>query len=621
MSILTSVTTPGVLDPDPDVARWVPIHMAFAVPAGFNVVVTVQIGLDSALWMTAYDELIAGTTGQSAWAPLFADKSVVVTTGSLGTGRTFTMDVLPNGGWQRPDIKLVPYTTLEIAQDPTAGFPDAIILELGDSIIVGTGDDSIGDGAPLWFSVRTAFVPVTFASHQALSPSIPPFTSEIGPEALVAYAPGTTLAFGPEIMLGKTANALTSKFGYIIKAGIGGSLLDTHWNPTGTYPASGAGNLFNTEVARAQAYETSTGRKIRIIYVNLLTNDAGDAGASSRVVANMGALVSALHALWPNASIVWPLIHVSTGQTNTATVRTNQLSYASTAPAYFRLINIDRGGLQDTLHPNTAAVLGLLGPMVAYQGADMQGIPRQAAVTVPALVGQGVPVFANGASPTLTPLPEAGTLDKDTCLAFCLTNSLTPGGGAGTQTISCSAGWTLVTTGQVTTAGFTSTWALYKRKVPDGEVGTNTVPPSVDAAAAAPTFTIAHGGDSLAQVFTVRGPTPGNQDVDASMSANALDVFGTGPFTIPTWTTITDQDLVLYIVGGAGSVGNASTLIAAGVTGLTKVGESLFTFTSGDTVLWAIYAGTRPTHGAVGTGSLSFTQNTLAFASAVAMKP
>lgn len=501
-------------------------------------------------------------------------------------------------------------------------FPDAIILAIGNSIVVGTGNDASRNDAPHWFGVATSFPSVTFASHQALSPNLPPFSGEIGPEFLVAYAPGATLAFGPEIMLGKTAFALSSKFAYIVKAGIGGALLDTHWHPTGTFPASGAGNLFNTEVARAQAYEVSTGRKVRLIFVDLLTNDAGDAGAAGRVVANMGAMVSALHAAFPNASIVWPLIHISTGQANTAAVRTAQLLYASSAPSYFRLINIDRHGLQDTLHPDTRAVLDFP-RAVAYQGGDMQGIARQVAVTTPALVGQGVPVTSNGASSTLTPLPEPGTMDKDTCLAYCFTNSITPGGGAGTQTITCSAGWTLIpsASSQVTNSGFTSTWALYKRKVPDGEIATNTVPPSVDAAAAAPTFTIANGGDNLAQVFTVRGTVPGSQDVDASMAANALGSFGTGPFTVPSFTTLTDNDLVIYIVAGAGLAGNVATLTVAGVTGLTRIGETTFSFSSGDTVGWSVHVGTRASHGAIGTGSLSFAASAIPTLSGVALKP
>lgn len=500
-----------------------------------------------------------------------------------------------------------------------AGASQPLLLMIGDSIVVGTGD-ATDNGAAHWFGVNTSFSPVTFASHQALSPGLPPFTSEIGPEALVAYNPGTTLGFGPEIMLGRTGNAITSIIGYIVKAGIGGALLDTHWLPTGTYPASGAGNLFNTEIARAQSYEALTGRAVKIIYVNLLTNDAGDATASSHVVANMGAMVSALHGVWPNASIVWPLIHVSTGQTNTATVRTAQLSYASTAPVYFRLVNIDRFALQDTLHPDTRAVLDI-GRIVAYQGADMQLIPRQKATTTPVLVDQGVPMYANGANTTLTPLPGPGTLDGDTTLAFAYTNSVTPGGGAGTQTITCSAGWTLVTNGQTTAAGFTSTWAWYKRKVPANEVETNTVSPSVDATAAAPTFTIANGGDDLAQVFTVRGPTAGAQDVDASVSTNGLNTFSAGPDTVPSLTTTADNDLMLYLIGGAGGTGNSTSLTVAGVTGLSKLAETFVTYSSGDTVTWGLYSGTRPAHGAIGTGSMSFGGSTLAIASAIGITP
>ncbi len=111
---LTSSTTPGQLDPNPDVARWIPIHLSFVAPAGYHVVINAQIGLDSALWMTAYDEQIAGDVGDAALAPLFSDKSSVSIAGSFSVGRTVTMDVLPNGGWQRPDVKLVPYLAVEM---------------------------------------------------------------------------------------------------------------------------------------------------------------------------------------------------------------------------------------------------------------------------------------------------------------------------------------------------------------------------------------------------------------------------------------------------------------------------------------------------------------------------
>jgi len=109
-----AVTPPGDLSTDPSLARWVPVSMSFSVPAGYGVSIDVQIGDNSALWMSAYDEGIGGGQGEQALAPLFSDKSDVVIVGDVPSGRSFSIDLLPNGGWQRPDIKVVPYITLEV---------------------------------------------------------------------------------------------------------------------------------------------------------------------------------------------------------------------------------------------------------------------------------------------------------------------------------------------------------------------------------------------------------------------------------------------------------------------------------------------------------------------------
>jgi hypothetical protein len=88
----------GSLSADPDTARWTPIVMQFTAPAGYAIVIVVKMGADSSLWMVAYDSNLGG------FAPLFQDKS------SLVYG-TFT--VIPNGGWMKPSITLIPYIALE----------------------------------------------------------------------------------------------------------------------------------------------------------------------------------------------------------------------------------------------------------------------------------------------------------------------------------------------------------------------------------------------------------------------------------------------------------------------------------------------------------------------------
>jgi len=114
-----TATSEGDLASDPDVARWTPISVAYAVPAGYLAQIIVRIGENSALWMVAYDESIPGDSsgpvqGHAALAPLFADKSVVSVGGSFGSDRTFSAAILPNGGWQRDRIKLVPYLVKEV---------------------------------------------------------------------------------------------------------------------------------------------------------------------------------------------------------------------------------------------------------------------------------------------------------------------------------------------------------------------------------------------------------------------------------------------------------------------------------------------------------------------------
>jgi hypothetical protein len=502
------------------------------------------------------------------------------------------------------------------AADPSS----ALVLMWGDSIAVGQNDAN-NIGSVREFGVDVAYTPVTLASEQAWNANDPPpFGAELGPTALVAYNPGNQPGFGPEITFGRQLNAISPSFDYIVKCGISGSLLETQWLPTASYMIGTTGkNLYNTERDRARAYEASTGRKVGLIYINLGTNDASESGPAGRVSTNMNALVTRLRSDFPSAMIVWPLIHASTGQTFTSTVRTQQLSYASTAPSYFMLLNIDHLSLQDTLHIDTNSIL-TLGHIMALAGADLREIPRQGASGTSAIVGHGVAVGGNTA--TQTPLPWAGTQDNDTLLLFATGSGITPDGGASLSTISVSKGWTLVTTAQTTASSFTATWGVWKRKVAVGEVETDTITPSKDRRATAPIVTFANSTEHVSKVITVRGPAPGNQDVDVAAST-AFNMFNQGSLTVPSITSNADNGLVIYFVGGeAFTTGDVATLTgASGMTGLIKRTETYHVMPDTGSNLLSIWEGTMPVHGSSRTASLSFSLNTLAFTSIVLMKP
>lgn len=487
--------------------------------------------------------------------------------------------------------------------------PQSIALVIGDSIVGGTVDAN-NIGAVLENGVDTADSLVTLAALRATSTTDPPpFGAEFGPTGLVAFNPGAVPGFGPEITVGRTLNAISPSFGYVVKCGITSSFLATHWLPTATYGSSlSGGNLYRNQVARAHAYETSTGRLVRVIYVNLGTNDASDSTASSNMATNMATMVNQLHVDFPYAVIVWPLINVNTVQTNTTTVRTQQTTYASTAPSFFRLVNIDELTLADILHPDTPSILHL-GKKVARAGADLRSIPRVVPSPAPAIVGNGVSLF--GGAGTYSPLGDPETRFGDTEFAIYQCSGATPGGGAGTMTITGPGGlWTLVTNGQTTSTGFTCTWAIYKRPVQSGESGTGTL------ATASATF--ANATDCIAKRITARGPT-GTQDVDVSAST-VLNAFGTGPFTIGALTTTADNGLVIYIVGGPPvSTGNVSTLTASGLANVSKYTESYYPVSGMPSL--GIWTGTLAAHGSTLTASVSFSASTIAYAAAIAVKP
>lgn len=498
-----------------------------------------------------------------------------------------------------------------------------LVVMLGDSNIVGQGNAQNFGSAQEW-NVNTAFASVTFASDQAVNTNDPPpFGSEIGPESLVAYNPNNPQGFGTEITLMKQLFGISSSFAFLVKCGITASLLESHWLPAASYDTAGGGNLYSKQVARIRAYETSLGRQTAIIFVNLGTNDASSAGPASRMAANMATMVDQLHADFPGAVIVWPLMFVGTGQPNASTVYSQMLSFATAAAStrpYFMMPNIDHLTLAsgDPFHPDTNSVL-TWGQIVAFAGTDLMGIARPTFAPAPAVAGIGVSQYGNASS--LSPLAWPGTQDTHTELLFAIASGVTPGGGAGAQTVSAPAGWTPVNNGQITAVGFTSTWRLFSRNVGAGEVETNPDSPSQDRRAVAVTVNFAGSTDNFAKRLTIAGPNT-HPAVSASLSVQP-NAFTTGPVTIPTLAPSADNALVLYIVGGGVASAPAhATVTAAGVTGLTKLAEAAFNMPSSDNVLFALYAGTLPTHGpGTGTAILSYDVNTLALASAVAIIP
>ncbi len=104
---LTANTNEGPLADDPADARWIPVELVITVPNTMSLVVVAKIGDDSVLTMVAYSDELDGLQ------PLFLGKSTYETTEDFPTERIVTLSLLPNGGWIRESVTLVPYIAWE----------------------------------------------------------------------------------------------------------------------------------------------------------------------------------------------------------------------------------------------------------------------------------------------------------------------------------------------------------------------------------------------------------------------------------------------------------------------------------------------------------------------------
>lgn len=523
-------------------------------------------------------------------------------------------------------VDLIARTTEETIAASPPPVPQFLAVLWGDSNVEGQGNAQ-NFGSALEWGVNTAFSPVTIASLNATNTTDPPpFGAEIGPEALQSYAANSTPGFGPEITFMKQLYAISSQFAYAVKCGIIASLLETHWLPTSSYDAAGGGNLYTKQRDRARAYATATGRTISVIFINLGTNDASASGPAGRMSANMTTMVDQLHADFPDAVIVWPLMFVGTGQPFASTVYSQMLSFATTAAStrpYFLMPNIDHLTLApgDPFHPDTNSVL-TWGQIMAFAATDVMGIARPTYGPAPAVAGIGVSQYGGPATTgtfSLSPLGWPGTEDSHTEVLFAVASGVTPGGGASAQTVNTPSGWTVATNGQISAVGFTATWKLMWRNVGAGEIEADPDSPSRDERPVAVTVNFAGSTDNFAKRLTIAGPNP-HPSVDTSLSVQP-NAFTTGPVSVPSMASSTANGLALFVLGGGvASTPATATLTAAGVTGLTKLAEAYFPMpNSGNQVLVSLWAGTVSS--STGTTSASFSVNTLAFVSGAVFKP
>jgi lysophospholipase L1-like esterase len=455
---------------------------------------------------------------------------------------------------------------------------------LGDSNAYGQGVTNNADGG---FGLTTPFTTVQLSSHIAPGVAFPPvFADFVG--TLQPYTNPNNPSMGIELTMGQALFAAGAKPLMAVMA-VSGSTLATEWLPTSTYPAAGAGNLYNLFVARMRALGT-----VRAITVHLGTNDASTAPMSSAFQSNMTAFLAALRADFSAGLVVaWVKTNVNGSGAFTSTVRAAQVAVAAGDPNLL-LIDNDDIALTDGFHFDADGYI-TIGQRAAFAIADKLGLARQTVTTTPAVLGWGPAAHGAGA---LAPRSWPGTLVGDLELGIGTTGLV-----AAAQTT--PAGWALVASTNLTSvfAGLNQQVALYQRAGSNG--------------GAATAFADTNNFNAF-KCFTVRGPNanPAIDVVNGSVNNN----FDTGPLSIPSITTTAANEIVLIFQGGYSGGANGYAATNAGLTSVQLIQSGTYAIGSDFQVI-GLTSGIKAAAGATGAASGTSTNSAITVGLQIGIKP
>lgn len=481
---------------------------------------------------------------------------------------------------------------------PTPRADDMIVAEIGDSNTVGQMDVN---KASAEFTVTTPVDAIPYDMYYATASSDPPTFIEFGPTTLRNYGGGGGAGAGFELTLGKQLLDI-GRGHYLLKMGISGTTT-AQWAPASTYMQVTTGkNLYATWRDRVRSFQSSTGRRLTAVVVNLGTNDAASSSDANAMATNMGAIVTQIASDFGSSIVVvWIETHSATTNTFTSTVRTQQTTYASTAPTTFQLINIDDGVLLgDGLHYDADTYL-TVGQRAAFAVGDLLAIPRRS-VGSPTIVGYGTTAYGNS---SVTPRYWPGTQAGDVIYAFVQSGWLV----APTGSTPTPSGWTAEASGQDAAGGVTMQYALFSRALSSGDFTSGRGP--------AVTFATP-GSENSVQLFTWRGAS----GTDASV-ATVSNTFGLGPITATGVTTTGANRGIAVFAGGFTGTGTGTnvTVTNATIAGFAEVKDAEYPLPDTNFQQIAAWSGTFASAGATGSSSVSYATNSVPAIITLAVKP
>lgn len=443
-------------------------------------------------------------------------------------------------------------------------------LVFGDSNEVGianfnaTGQSDTGYGV----SDVTGYAPVTMNRHYANAIADPITWLDTGTETLRAYAAPPASNMGQEQTLGRRLYQRgIAKAPIILGYGLSGATQHTHFRTDSVSPITG-GNINAQMVAYVKARQIEFGRQLDFAVYVLGENDTSTSLAANATQADMTNIIAGLrNGLGrPTLPVFVILLNSATTGANTATVRSQQVSYVA-ADTYARGIYVDDITLAANPHYGANGYYDL-GDRVA-DSVGRYFYPTQifnlGSGSIPWFQDFGA-VYTTAVSPA-TAKPRSGpdVRDGDVQILVATSQATDP-----TYTLTTAAGFTALGSGKFNSI-FSGTnfrtmevwWRLVDATTL--AANNNTMPdPVLDPSTVATTGAV---------IYTFRGPN--------KWVANPVDLFVTGAnngnstnLTIGGGTTAVANELAVVLCSLPGS-GSTSTAANSNITSITKQRESI----------------------------------------------
>ena len=492
-----------------------------------------------------------------------------------------------------------------VSADPLGGFSGNVFAGGGDSNMTGIG---IGDAADPAFAVATPNPAVLYNTHYANGVGPPPSfvdypaANTLGPLSLYAASSGQSM--GIELTLGSTVLAGGIAAPAVSKFAVSGSTLANEWLPSSTYPAAGAGNLYNLWLAKLR----TLGGTVKAVVMSLGTNDAATVPTANAFGANLATFCSQLRTDLGNATlpIVWIKTNAATSpgdHPGLATVRAAQVTYAGTDTNFVLIDNDDLSLIGDLLHYTADAYL-TLGQRCAIGALEKLGVARRVPATAPDVMQFGPTAKGSGNLSIVAP----GDVRNGDLLMLGIAAGVT------STAIATPAGWTLV--GSIARSVFGGSsfcqMNLFTRAATTAELNANN-------GHAAPAAYTAADTENIGQMWVVRGPNL-NPTVDVKQNTTP-NSFTTGPQTITGVTTTAANEMVIALWAGFCGSAGSNVLTHGSLANVAKVFDGAHLLPDTNFQLMALSRGSLAAAGASGAWSVTSSANVLGNAIVAGIKP